>query len=362
MMKNKLVYLVTLFLVTSLHATNLPIDKLHLPQGLNVTVYALVPNARQMALGDNGVVYVGSTGDKVSALIPSQDLTHAIEVNVIAKELNFPNGVAFHQGSLYIAEIQRIVRLTPKSNQGDAHLQLVTDDLPDKTWHGLRVIHFGSDNYLYVGVGVPCNSCLSDNKQFGTILRRQLEDDHWQVYADGIRNTVGFDWEPKTGKLWFSDNGQDWMGDELPPDEINHAPQLGMNFGFPYVYGDNIPTPQQYPIPKNLVMTKPAWLLPAHVAPLGIHFYRGKQLAKQFQGKLLVCEHGSWNRSKKIGYRVTSLTIQNGKATNYQVEIDGWIDERGKVWGRPVDILEMPDGALLISDDHAGAIYRIASS
>lgn len=359
-MKKIIFNLMVLLLSTKLYADSLPIEKLNLPMGLIATVYARVPLARQMALGDNGIVYVGSGGDKVTALIPSKDLTQAQETKVIVKGLNVPNGVAFHKGALYIAEIQRIVRINNINLKGSHTLQLVTDELPDKSWHGRRVINFGPDDYLYVGVGVPCNSCLPEDKRFGTILRRKIGDKHWQIFADGIRNTVGFDWQPGTKILWFSDNGQDWMGNELPPDEINRAPKKGMNFGFPYVYGNNVPTPQHYTIPKNLIMTKPAWLLPAHVAPLGIHFYKGQQLENNFKNKLLICEHGSWNRSKKIGYRLTSLTINNGNASNYQIVIDGWKDKNGKVWGRPVDIIEMPDGALLISDDHAGVIYRVA--
>ena len=361
-MKQYIAFSLLVLMTQLVNADSLPLEKLHLPKGLTVSVYARVPYARQMALGDKGIVYVGSAGDKVTALVPSKDLTQAKETKLVATGLNTPNGVAYHNNALYIAEIQRIIRLNNIQLGGNNKYELVTDDLPDKTWHGKRVIHFGPDDYLYVGMGVPCNTCLSKDKRLGTILRRKVDDSHWQIFADGIRNTVGFDWQPQTGVLWFSDNGQDWMGDELPPDEINRAPKPGLNFGFPYVYGSNIPSPQHYPIPDNLMMKKPAWLLPAHVAPLGIHFYKDNFLAKQFHKKLLICEHGSWNRSKKIGYRITSLTVNNGVASQYQVEIDGWKDDNGKVWGRPVDIIQMPDGALLISDDFAGAIYRVAKS
>jgi glucose/arabinose dehydrogenase len=357
-------YIVLIMMLIVFHSTwssnNFPVNKLNLPKGLKAEVYARVKLARQLALGEDGVVYVGSSGDTVSALIPDENMRHAKEVKVIAKGLNVPNGVAFHHGALYIAEIQRIFRIKNIDIKNNKHtLEVVADDLPDKAWHGKRVIHFGPDGYLYVGVGVPCNTCLLQDKRFGTILRRKLNDKDWQVFAEGIRNTVGFDWHPETGHLWFSDNGQDWMGDELPPDEINRAPKLGMNFGFPYVYGNNIPTPQHYPIPKNLKMIEPEWLLPAHVAPLGVHFYRGDLLAKAFGQKLLICEHGSWNRSNKIGYRVSSLKVRDSKASDYQVVIDGWKNKNNTIWGRPVDVLEMPDGALLISDDYAGAVYRI---
>ena len=182
-----------------------------------------------------------------------------------------------------------------------------------------------------------------------------------EVFARGIRNTVGFDWDPLSKKLWFTDNGRDWLGDDLPPDELNYAPEKGMDFGFPYRYGNNVPDPEFGAKKPDGKFTPAAQCLDAHIAALGMRFYTGQMFPKKFQNQIFICEHGSWNRSKKNGYRVTLVEHENGKAKSYNVFAQGWLQGE-QVWGRPVDVQVMPDGALLVSDDLAGAIYRISYS
>lgn len=342
----------------------LPIHKIKLPPGFKISLYATVPGARQMALGEKGVVFVGTMGEgKVYALVPNNTMTKVKTTHLVAQHLNYPNGVTFRKGDLYVAEVSKIIRYPNIMHHltNPPKPKTVIDTLPSKKWHGYRYIKFGPDDWLYVSIGMPCNICNYRNSQpiFGTIVRIKPGNKALEIYAKGIRNSMGFAWQPKTNALWFSDNGQDWIGNNLPPDEINYAPQLGMDFGFPYFYGDNIRTPQY----KNATiskkgMTPPVWELPAHVAPLGVTFYTGTRFPKIYQNQLFVAEHGSWNRTKKIGYQVVMITMNGNKAIKATPFATGWL--QGQVaWGRPVDLLVMPDGALLVSDDHAGVIYRI---
>lgn len=343
----------------------LPLNQIKLPPGFHISIYASnIPGARQITLGKDGIVYVGTRGEgKVYALVPNKNMTTADKVITIAKGLNEPNGVAFYDGDLYVGEIQRILRYSNITNhlKHPSQPEIIYNKLPSKRWHGYRYIKFGPDNWLYIGIGMPCNTCdyRKTNPIFGTIIRMRPDGKDMQIVANGIRNTVGFAWNPVTKVLWFTDNGQDWMGDNLPPDEINRALYKGMDFGFPFFYGDNIPSPNYK---KDNIsskdMTSPAWELPAHVAALGMTFYTGKQFPKQYYHQLFVTEHGSWNRSQKIGYQIVMITIKNGNAIAEKRFASGWLKGE-KTWGRPVDVLVMPDGALLVSDDYAGVVYRI---
>ncbi|MEM1244658.1 MAG: PQQ-dependent sugar dehydrogenase [Pseudomonadota bacterium] len=366
-MKHKLKFFILTFLFITSYACaqNLPLDKIHLPPGFKISIYAHVPDARQMALGPDGVVFVGTrTQGKVFALLPNETMTLAKKIISIGNEFNYPNGVAFKDGNLYVGEIDRIIEYKNIMQQLDAKPKsiIINKQLPNKRWHGYRYIKFGPDNWLYVGIGMPCNTCnyRNSNPKFGTIMRMREDGKDLQIYAKGIRNTMGFAWQPQTKVLWFSDNGQDWMGDNLPPDEINRAPKTGMDFGFPFFYGDNITAPDY--VNKNISkqgMTPPAWQLPAHVAALGVAFYTGKMFPAKYKDALFLAEHGSWNRSKKIGYQVVAVDIKEGKVIAVKPFAYGWLQGEN-VWGRPVDVLVMPDGALLVSDDHAGVIYRIS--
>ncbi|MBB72384.1 MAG: L-sorbosone dehydrogenase [Legionellales bacterium] len=338
------------------------VDNLTLPKGFKANLFIdNLPALRQMALGDKGTVFVGSLNGEVYGLVDTNNDGRADTVHVIAKKLNYPNGVAVHKGDLYIAEIDRITRYHDIEN----HLnkppkpEVIVKDLPDKRHHGFRFIKFGPDDKLYLGVGAPCNVCLSEDKRLGTIMRVNADGSELEVFAKGVRNTVGFDWEPGTDVLWFTDNGRDWLGDHEPPDELNRAPESGMHFGFPYVYGNNKPDPKFGKLPYPQTFTMPVKNLPAHVAALGMVFYQGNQFPKDYQGDIFIAEHGSWNSSKKVGYRVSRVKHKDGTVTDYQPFVTGFLEGDDDVLGRPVALLTLPDGSLLISDDFAGKIYRV---
>jgi len=337
-------------------------DRIILPPGFHIGVYAdKIPNARSLAAGPAGTVFVGTRKEgKVYAVMDEDGDYRADKIIVIKDRLTMPNGVAFREGHLYVAEMSRVLRFRDimQHLDGSAIPEIVNDTLPDKRWHGWKFIRFGPDGALYVPVGAPCNVCEKNDPRFAAILRMGLDGNNLSVYARGVRNTVGFDWHPVTGVLWFTDNGRDWLGDDLPPDELNRAPTHGLHFGFPYVYGDNDPDPKfGTQIPKGRY-TPPARLLGAHVAPLGMRFYTGKMFPKAYRNQVFIAEHGSWNRSIPVGYRITLVRLENEKAVDYEVFARGWL-ENGKVWGRPVDIEILDDGSMLVSDDHSGRIYRI---
>lgn len=342
---------------------NVLLDLIKLPPGFRIDVYATdVPNARSMTLGRKGTVFVGNrSGDKIFALVDSDNDYEADRKYVIASELWSPNGVAFKDGDLYVAEINRVLRFKDIEN----HLEnppkpiIVNDSLPKDTWHGWKYIKFGPDNKLYVPVGAPCNVCERDDMRYSSIMRMDLDGKNLEIFAQGVRNTVGFDWHPATGELWFTDNGRDELGDNVPPDELNRAPQLGMHFGFPYCHGGDIPDPEFGKKYACANFNPPAQKLGPHVAALGMHFYEGAMFPEKFKNQIFIAEHGSWNRSAKIGYRIMLVALEGNKAVSYTVFAEGW-KQKEKAWGRPVDILELPDGSLLVSDDHAGTIYRIS--
>jgi glucose/arabinose dehydrogenase len=235
---------------------------------------------------------------------------------------------------------------------------VVTDRLPKDRHHGWKFIAFGPDGKLYVPVGAPCNICEPDADRYANIMRMNADGSGLETFARGVRNTVGFDWDPRSRDMWFTDNGRDWMGDDSPPDELNHAPRAGMHFGFPYCHGGTISDPEFGRRRPCSDFTPPAQNLGPHVAALGMRFYSGEQFPAQYRNQILIAEHGSWNRSKKIGYRVSLVRLENGKATAYEPFATGWLQGEDP-WGRPADVLVMPDGSLLVSDDFAGAIYRI---
>jgi len=271
-----------------------------------------------------------------------------------------PNGVAFRNGDLYVAEIHRVIKFSDieKHLSNPPKPDVVNDSLPQDRWHGWKFIRFGPDNKLYIPVGAPCDVCEKEDQRYASILRMDPDGKNLESFAKGVRNSVGFDWDPQTKEMWFTDNGRDNLGDNVPPDELNHAPQKGMHFGFPYCHGGEILDPKYGKKRSCDEFTPPAQNLGAHVAGLGIRFYAGEMFPKEYQNQIFIAEHGSWNRSKKIGYRVMLVRIQNNKAVSYEDFATGW-KQGEEIWGRPVDILVMPDGSLLVSDDYADAIYRI---
>ncbi len=337
-------------------------NEIKLPPGFRIGVYAYpVPGARSLALGAKGTVFVGTRGEgKVYALSDRDGDGRAEAVVTIAESLNSPNGVAFRGGALYVAEISRVIRFDDVENRlaRPPAPAVVNDTFPRDEHHGWKFIRFGPDGKLYVPVGAPCNVCERSDERYASIMRMNADGSGLEVFARGVRNTVGFDWRPATGELWFTDNGRDWMGDNEPPDELNRAPKAGLHFGFPYVHGKDLPDPIYGKKGIPPAFTPPARELGPHVAALGMRFYVGEMFPPAYRGQVFIAEHGSWNRTTPIGYRVTLVRLDGDDAVSYEVFAEGWLRGR-KAWGRPVDVLVMPDGALLVSDDKAGAVYRI---
>ena len=336
-----------------------PLDRVKLPPGFAIEVFAEdVQGARSMALGEKGTLFVGTRrAGKVHAV--RNDGRKATEVITIASGLDLPNGVAVKDGALYVAEVTRITRYDAieSSLPRPAPPKVVYDKYP-AGHHGWKFIRFGPDGWLYVPVGVPCNVC-DRGSPYGTITRVKHDGSEMEVFARGVRNSVGFDWHPQTKELWFTDNGRDMMGDDVPPDEINHAPRACMHFGFPHCHGGDIADPE-FGSRSCSEFTAPARKLGAHVAALGMRFYTGSMFPGEYRNRIFVAEHGSWNRSRKSGYRIMTARVEGGRVVDYSVFAEGFLDAAAdSAWGRPVDVLQMPDGSLLVSDDHANAIYRI---
>ncbi len=341
-----------------------PLAQITLPAGFKIDYFAEnVPNAREMTLsGDGSIVYVGSMdAGKVYALPDRNDDHKADTVIIIASGLELPVGVAWRQGALYVSAVSRILRF----DSIDTHLMnpmqpvVVFDGYPTDRAHGWKFIAFGPDDKLYVPVGAPCNECIPPSDIYATITRINPDGTGLEIYASGIRNSVGFDWQPGTNVLWFTDNGRDNLGDNVPPDELNRAPHSGMNFGYPYCHGGNIPDPQYGYLHNCTEFTPPAMRLGPHVASLGMRFYTGNMFPPEYRNQIFIAEHGSWNRSIPIGYRVTWVRVSGDSALSYDVFAEGWL-QGSEAWGRPVDVQVMPDGSMLVSDDRAGAIYRIS--
>jgi len=335
---------------------------LSVPPGFSISVFAAdVPNAREMALGPPGIVFVGSRGEgKVYAVEDRDGDYRADRVYVLASGMRTPSGVAFRDGSLYVADVNRVLRYrdVARDLQHPPRPEVVTDRFPSDGHHGWKFIVFGPDGRLYVPVGAPCNVCEPPGPLYATITRIDVNGGTPEVVARGVRNSVGFDFQPGTGELWFTDNGRDWLGDDQPPDELNRVSRVGEHFGFPYCHGDGIRDPDFGSRPCS-EFTAPARLLGPHVAAIGMRFYAGQQFPEKYRGGIFIAEHGSWNRSTPIGYRVSFVKVEGGRATSYEVFASGWL--RGSAAsGRPADVLVMPDGSLLVSDDKAGRIYRIA--
>jgi len=345
------------------YAKTLPLDKIKLPTGFSIEVYAEVEDARSMALSPSGVLYVGNKDkDKVYAVKDTNGDFKADKKWVLASGLNMPNGVAFRNGDLYIAEVSRISKLVGIESKLDnpPALQTVNDSYPTEGHHGWKYIAFGPDGKLYVPVGAPCNICEKKEEIYASITRINADGSGREVFAKGIRNSVGFTWHPETKQLWFTDNGRDMLGDELPACELNIASKAGMHFGYPYCHQGDVKDPEFGDKRPCSDFTAPADKLGPHVAPLGLKFYTGSMFPTAYKNQVFVAEHGSWNRSKKIGYNLTLVNVADSKVTGHKVFASGWLDDATqKSWGRPVDVVVMPDGSMLVSDDQAGVIYRI---
>lgn len=345
------------------------LETIKLPANFKISIWAdQVPNARSLAISNEGIVFVGNRqGDKVYALIDTDNDGKADKKHILAEGLRMPNGVAYKDGDLYVAEVSRILRFRNiAENLENPIFEVVFDQYPDKAHHGWKFIAFGPDGKLYIPVGAPCNICESEEEIFASITRIDVDSNSIEpeIFAKGVRNSVGFDWHPESGELWFTDNNRDMMGDDIPDCELNYAPMQGMHFGYPYWHAGDVKDPEFGNKGQSMGnYAAPAAKLGAHTAPLGLRFYTGSMFPQSFQNNIIVAKHGSWNRSKKVGYQLTHITIENNKVINEEVFAEGWLDhDSQEVWGRPVDVLQLNDGSLLVSDDMANCIYRITYS
>jgi glucose/arabinose dehydrogenase len=340
----------------------LPLETLKLPAGFAIEVVARIPNARAMTWGAGGTLFVGTTnaGTVHALTLPPTGAKDEAVSHVIASGLREPAGVAFRDGALYVSAVSRVLRFDDIERRlaNPPAPAVVSDRFPTEGHHGRKFIAFGPDGKLYVPVGVPCNVCELDPDRYGVIMRMNPDGSGLEVFARGLRNSVGFDWDPKTRELWFTDNGRDQLGDDVPPDTLNHAARAGMRFGFPYCHAGKLPDPELGRKHACSEFRPPAQDLGPHVAALGMRFYTGTQFPAAYRNRVFIAEHGSWNRSQKIGYRISMVTVEGDKAVRYEPFIEGWL-QGDRVWGRPADVLVAPDGSLLVSDDYAGAIYRI---
>lgn len=342
-----------------------------LPPGFSIALYAdNLPNARSLALGEKGTVFVSTRNDKnVYAVVDKngdfradeRHIVYTIGAPIDGKEQVMPNGVAFRGGSLYIATVTTIVRLDDiESHLADPPKPVViNNDFPAGKTHGWKFIAFGPDGKLYVPIGTPCDNCEPDGDLFGTMTRINADGSGREVLAHGIRNTLGFDWHPETHQLWFTDNGADKMGDTIPGDELNVITKPGLHFGNPYVHQGDILDPQ-FGKGRNLKdYEPPAMKLGAHIAALGMRFYTGGMFPKEYKNQIFIAEHGSGSHKPPYGFRVTLVRLEGSKAVKYEDFATGWV-EGDAAWGRPVDLMVLPDGSMLLTDDRAGAVYRIS--
>ena len=339
------------------------LTRIELPEGFHIRIYAEgVTGARSMSLSPDGTLFVGTRPSGRVYALRDEDGDHKAErIIVLARGLNNPNGVAVKNGDLYVAEINRILRYRNIEAQLDNPPQpeIVNDAFPTDRSHGWKFIRFGPDGLLYVPVGAPCNIC-NRGDPYASIGKLDANGT-FRIIARGIRNTVGFDWHPETGELWFTDNGRDRMGDDVPPDELNRITADGQHFGYPYCHGASIADPVFGDQRSCGEFIAPVQNLGPHVAALGMRFYTGNMFPEEYHNQIFIAEHGSWNRSSKIGYRVTLVRLNGNRAVSYEPFAEGWLQGESN-WGRPVDVLVMPDGSLLVSDDQAGLIYRISYS
>ncbi len=343
----------------------LPLDKIKLPAGFTIDVFAEVENARSMVMSPSGILYVGNSNkDKVYAVKDVDGDFKADKKWVIASGLNMPTGVAFKDGDLYVSAVSRILKypgIESKLNAPPTPI-VINEDYPTETHHGWKYIAFGPDGKLYVPVGAPCNICEPKDEIYASITRINADGSGREIFAKGIRNTVGFTWHPETKAIWFTDNGRDSMeGEDLPSCELNTAAKAGMHFGYPYCHEGSVKDPEFGDKHPCSDFEKPADKLGAHVAPLGLKFYTGSMFPASYKNQIFIAEHGSWDRKPKSGYNVTLVKLNGNSVLGHEVFASGWLDDATqKVWGRPVDVLVLKDGSMLVSDDQANVIYRIS--
>lgn len=346
--------------------TDTTLSKIKLPDNFSIEIYASkIKNARAMSWGKDQVLFVGSRdeGALYAVTDPNKDGI-ADEVITIATKLHMPTGVTYKDGNLYVSEINRILVFKDIDNtyKSNPKPEILPYELPNEEHHGWKYLKFGPDGKLYVPVGAPCNICESpQDERFATIMRMDPDGKNAEIYARGVRNSVGFDWSPIDKTLYFTDNGRDWMGDDIPFCELNHAPTANMNFGYPYCHSGLYMDTDIKTTKTCDDFTKPLQNLGPHVAPLGMIFYTGEQFPAIYKNAILIAEHGSWNRNEPLGYRISMVKLdENGASKGYEIFASGWLEDGGKRWGRPADIIMHPDGSILVSDDFGDAIYKIS--
>lgn len=339
------------------------LEAVQLPAGFKIDLYSdAVAGARTMAMSPSGVLFVGTRQlGRVYAVVDKNADFIADQVITIADGLNLPNGVAYWNGDLYVSEVGRILcfRQVEMQLRKPQTPEVIYQGFPKDLRHGWKFIRFGPDRRLYVSVGAPCNSCVSSNPVFASITRLNPDGSGFEVFAHGVRSSAGFDWRPRTGAMWFTDNGREGLGPDLPPDELNRADMPGLHFGFPYCYGGITADPELGGNQACERYTPPMITLGPHVAAMGMRFYTGTMFPEAYRDQIFIAEHGSWDRAKKIGYRISLVRLKSDRAVAYEPFAQGWLT--GPIsWGRPVDVEMMVDGSLLVSDDQNGAIYRIS--
>ncbi len=346
-------------------ADKIPLDKIKVPQGFHVEIWAHgMPGARMMARGDKGTIFIGTR--VIGRVYAVTDKGGEREHRIAAQGLTMPNGVAFRNGALYVGAINRVLRYDSIEDKLDAAPQPVeltaAFNLPTETHHGWKFFAFGPDGKLYMQVGAPCNICEVDADKHANIRRYNPDGTGMEIVARGVRNSLGFDFHPRTRELWFTDNGRDWAGEDGPEEELNRLATIGANYGFPYCHAEGVPDPDIKKANACDGVTKPVALLGPHAAALGMRFYTGTMFPAEYRDRIFVARRGSWNRTKKFGYDVVSVAIPaDGTTAKIEPFLTGLLDTTANAFhGRPVDVLVMPDGALLVSDEENGAIYRIS--
>jgi glucose/arabinose dehydrogenase len=348
--------------MTETPRSEIPISKLNTPPGFTIEIWAHgLPGGRAMALGDNGRIYVGTRA--IGRVYEVTDNGDRRSVRVVVDKLTQPAGVAFANGSLYVMAIDKVLRFDGiESNPNVAPIDMTAKfNMPPLQHHNWKYIRFGPDKKLYVPFGSPCNIC-EPPPEYGQIRRYNPDGSGMEVIARGVRNSVGFDWHPKTGELWFTDHGRDWMGDGGPQDELNRLSKAGQFFGFPYCHAQGVPDVDIKRADPCKGVTLPVALMGPHAAAMGVQFYTGKMFPAEYRDTMFIARKGSWNRTQKFGYDVVNVrATPDGKNVKITPFLTGFMDPKDQsFWGRPAYILQMPDGALLVSDEQLGAIYRIS--
>ncbi len=350
--------------MTATPTSEIPIDKLNLPKGFTVEIWASgIPGGRAMARGDKGKIYVGTR--VIGRVYEVTDDGNRRTSRVVVDKLTQPAGVAFANGSLYVMAINKVLRFDGIEDNPNVQPVDLTDkfNLPPEQHHNWKYIAFGPDKKLYVPFGAPCNIC-EVSPEYAQLRRYNPDGSGMEVLARGIRNTVGFDWHPKTGELWFTDHGRDWMGDEGPQDELNRVAKPGLNFGFPYCHAQGVPDPDVKKADACKDVTRPVALMGPHAAAMGVLFYTGTMFPAEYRDTMFIARKGSWNRTKPFGFDVVNVRAspdgKNAKVTPFMTGFQEAKADGYKFWGRPAYLLQMPDGALLVSDEQMGAIYRVS--